>query len=81
MLLHNTDIPSRWSRFRPKGYIAINILPPGLKVIYADASELDDVLCQPTTSGAFIWDSILESLDHSVWAAKLNRPMINEPSK
>ena len=54
-------------RFRPRGRIAIDILPEGVAAVAVDADTLDAALDRPVPPGPLVRESVITPIDLAVW--------------
>lgn len=54
-------------RFRPHGYVAMNVLPPGIEPVPVDAQTLEAALEHLTKPPPLAWDRVFAAVDWAIW--------------
>ena len=63
-------------RFRPNGYVAMNILPSGITVETVDAYSLADALSNMKKPPAYSWNDVLAPENIEVWKRVLSAELL-----
>lgn len=58
-------------RFRPRGYVAMDVMPPGVRAVAVDGDSLADALAQAAAPAPVSWDSVFALPDPAVWRSLL----------
>ncbi|HTH15886.1 MAG TPA: hypothetical protein VL974_04475 [Magnetospirillum sp.] len=61
-------------RFRPRGYVAMNVMPPGISAVPVDAETLGEALRAARPPAAVSWDSVFALPDLALWRRLLEGP-------
>ncbi|NFV81539.1 hypothetical protein [Magnetospirillum aberrantis] len=54
-------------RFRPRGYVAMNVMPPNVRAVPVDAETLGAALNDARPPAAVAWDSVFAMPDPALW--------------